>query len=192
MARQIHKNFNIADYTYTNVFVETGTGYGMTSQKALDGGFKYVRSVELHDPIYQFCLEKFKDNEQIKLWHGRSYEKLPEMISDINEPVTFFLDAHPSGPNTAGHDELVASNHSDTSEAHQHNIIKKELKVISEHPIKNHTILIDDQHGLHMQNLEYKKFLLENVNSEYKFYFISDRDCVDQILLCTTEKIILI
>lgn len=112
------------------VFVETGTYYGEGIVYALQAGFKNIRSVELFDKLYSICLEKFNNIPNVKLYQGNSSEKLWEMIADINQPITFWLDAHYSDSSTAKGPEFSP--------------IVKELDIIKRHPIKIHTILIDD------------------------------------------------
>jgi len=112
------------------VFVETGTYYGAGVQQALLAGFKDIRSVELSENLYKMCLEWFKKIPNIRLYHGNSSEKLWQMIADINEPITFWLDAHYSDSSTAKGPEFSP--------------IIKELDIIKRHPIKTHIILIDD------------------------------------------------
>jgi hypothetical protein len=113
-----------------SVFVETGTYHGEGILYALQAGFKNIRSVELFDKLYHMCLEKFKNFPNVKLYQGNSSEKLWEMIANINEPITFWLDAHYSDSSTAKGPEFSP--------------IIKELEVIKRHPINTHTILIDD------------------------------------------------
>lgn len=55
---------------------------------------------------------------------------LYDVIKNINSSITFWLDGHYSGYDTAQGDE--------------NNPILKELEQIKKHHIKNHTILIDD------------------------------------------------
>jgi hypothetical protein len=76
------------------------------------------------------------------------------MIKDINVPITFWLDAHESGGETA------KGLHGDP--------ILQELDIIKRHQLKNHTIMIDDLRG--MSNKEIENKLLE-INPNYKFCF---------------------
>lgn len=112
------------------VFIETGTYHGEGIQAALQAGFKSIRSVELSDSLYHMCVEKFKNFPNVKLYYGSSPEKLWEMIADVSGPITFWLDAHYSDSSTAKGSELSP--------------ILKELEIIDRHPVKTHTILVDD------------------------------------------------
>lgn len=120
-------------FSYNRVFVETGTCGGISVEIALAAGYSDIRTVELSRPHYEYCVGIFANRPQVALWHGRSQEELAKMIADVNEPITFWLDAHRTGGDTAsdGYD--------------QQDIILAELRIIAAHPISEHTILIDDQ-----------------------------------------------
>jgi hypothetical protein len=153
-------------------FIETGTYHGDTTLKMVNIGFKYVYTVEYYEPFYNDCVNKFKDIDNIKLFQGVSYEKFPEMLKDINSSSVFFLDAHPSGHNTGGHDELINSEYKEECSFHQDNIISNELIAISKHHVKDHIIIIDDQHGYHKNT---KKFIdTININNNYSYFFMDD------------------
>lgn len=112
-----------------NYFVETGTHQGLGVSLALEAGFQNIRSIELSPDLYQLCVSKFQNYQNVKLFLGNSSEKLWEMIHDINEPITFWLDAHCGIARTMG---LGSSQ------------VLNELEILKKHPIKSHTILIDD------------------------------------------------
>lgn len=126
---------------YSSTFIETGTHIGESVQSALDAGFETVKSVELFTPSYERASLRFNQNPNVHLFHGKSVEMLPAMIEDIPIPSVFWLDAHPSGPNTAGHDGWLKRD----KEVFQDTILTKEIQIILKHG--RHVILIDDQHG---------------------------------------------
>ena len=126
---------------YSDTFIETGTHIGTGVQKALDAGFTNVKSVEAYRPSFEIAFRRFKDDKRVILYFGMSTDCLIGMMWGIPFPSVFWLDAHPSGPNTAGHFELLAGN----KECEQDNILKKELQIILNHG--RHVILIDDQQG---------------------------------------------
>ena len=113
------------------VLVETGTYLGEGIDAALAAGFLQVRSVELSDTLYNRALAKFAGHPGVKLFLGTSETQLAAMIADIRTPITFWLDAHFSGGVTV--------------KGPENSPIMKELAVIAAHPIKTHTILIDDR-----------------------------------------------
>jgi len=126
---------------YSNTLIETGTHIGESVQSALSAGFETVKSVEAFKEFYYKANTRFKDNPKVTIYFGKSTERLEEMIKDIPIPSVFWLDAHPSGPNTAGHDALMAGD----KESHQDVILSKEVEIILKHG--RHVILIDDQQG---------------------------------------------
>ncbi len=113
------------------VFIETGTYLGEGVTAALAAGFGRVRSVELSEKLYSDNVRKFAGNRAVKLFHGSSEGQLWNMIADISEPMTFWLDAHYSEGITVKGEEMSP--------------ILKELRIIGRHPIKTHTLLIDDR-----------------------------------------------
>lgn len=144
------------------IFVETGSYQGNTIQLALDCGFEEVRSVELNESNYNRCVERFKNYTNVKLYFGESEVLFSEMIKDITEPITFWLDSHYSGCG----DTYV------TSKGRSFSSIVSELQTIKNHPIKNHTILIDDIRDAGTQNFDYVSLqelirLIKEINPKY-------------------------
>ena len=111
-----------------NVFVETGTYYGLGVSLAIAAGYKQVASVELSPALYKSAVRMFNDRPQVMLYYGTSENRLWEMIKDINEEIVFWLDAHFA-------DGIMGPEKSP---------ILKELEIIDRHPIKTHVIMIDD------------------------------------------------
>lgn len=126
---------------YSDTFIETGTHLGESVQAALDAGFTDVRSVELKESIYLKAKERFAGNKCVTCYHGKSIDCLPDMVKDVPIPSVFWLDAHPAGPGTAGHEEWLKRDES----VFQDTVLSEELKIILSHG--KHVILIDDQNG---------------------------------------------
>jgi hypothetical protein len=144
-----------------DIFVETGSHQGDSIQLALDCGFKEVHSIELHEGFFNFCKNRFKDMPNVKLYLGDSAKDLNMILSNINKRCTFWLDGHYSGPATSiGIVEFP---------------ILEELNAIKNHPIKDHTILIDDIRC--WNNIFFKiediKNLISSINPNYKFLLIN-------------------
>ncbi|MCH9613419.1 MAG: hypothetical protein SP1CHLAM54_04190 [Chlamydiia bacterium] len=147
-------------------FVETGTFGGDSVQKALDTGYAEVRSIEFASDNYDYCSTRFLENSKVKLFLGDSSKDLWTVIHDIDKPVTFWLDAHVYPPRTDGGKNCP---------------LIEELDQIKRHPIKTHTILIDDMHcagtasfdGLTIEDLKTK--ILE-INPDYEISFIPGGD----------------
>lgn len=106
-----------------NYFVETGTYGGQGIYQALHAGFKHIRSIEIDTKWVNHSRKRFRGNSQVQIWLGDSGKILFDVIKDIDEPITFWLDGH--GADTP---------------------LLQELEQIKHHPIKTHTILIDDLH----------------------------------------------
>ncbi len=120
-----------------NIFIETGTYLGNTVN-AVKKNFKEIYSIELNKVLYLKAKQKFIKYKHINVKLGDSSEKLPEILSKIDGPCLFWLDAHYSGKNT--------------SKTNVETPITKELLYILNHPNKNHIILIDDAHDFTGKN----------------------------------------
>ena len=141
-------------------FIETGTYEGDTVDIAVNNGFKNVYSMELSELFYNNCVKRFIYNKNVKIFKGNSRNDLYKIISNINVPITFWLDSHWSGiPNIACDTELLCP-------------ILYELEQIRCHHIKTHTIIVDDIRLMDGQNFEVKKEQIEQklleINSNYK------------------------
>ena len=134
-----------------NTFFETGTHFGHSVQDALDLGFEKIISVEINDNYYNHCLNAFKDelDKKVFLFFGDSLVHLPQMLEMVDSRTMFWLDAHIDGLNTP---------------------FQQELKLILEHPIKNHIILVDDIGGYGCDENWIKETILTS-NPDYKFDF---------------------
>jgi len=160
----------------TDNFIETGTYLGEAIKHALKYGFKNIRSVEIVKDLYLINKKFFKDYENIKLYNGDSGYLLWKMIEDISGQMTFWLDGHfhPAGKNRIDNTKNISWGKSNEEELWTP--LKRELKAIKKHPIKNHIIIIDDirefpskEYGsLSCEDLE--KMLLE-INKDYQFTY---------------------
>ena len=82
------------------------------------------------DKYYDYCELLFSQNPNVQIIKGDSYKILPDIIKDINVPITFWLDGHHSCGDTGLGDYWTP--------------LIQELEGIKNHPIKTHTIMIDD------------------------------------------------
>ncbi len=89
-----------------------------------------IYSIELSPVYYQYCRYLFRNFPKVHLLEGDSAKQFDLILDKIDAPATFWLDAHCSGGNTARGDSGTP--------------ILSELESIAKHPIKTHTILIDD------------------------------------------------
>lgn len=142
-----------------NIFIETGSYKGSGIQMALDAGYERIYSIELSPLLWNYCRNKFKGKKNVLVFVGYSPMVLTDILEFIDEPITFWLDAHYSGGITAKGEELSP--------------VLKELNVIRDHSINTHTIMIDDirdweTHGYGISVESAKEFLL-TINKDYKF-----------------------
>ena len=95
-----------------------------------------------------------KNDENVKILLGDSSRILPSIITEIDKPTLFYLDAHYSGPGT-GRTTVDSP-------------LLLELKELLKLNIENYVILIDDVRHLGEKDYptfsEIKKIIAENVN----------------------------
>lgn len=113
----------------TEYFVETGSFTGGAIEEAINASFSDIRSVEIDPGMYATCVDRFANDTRVTLYFGDSLDLLPEMIDDIDEKITFWLDAHAGNSPTAG--RLAAP-------------LLEELDIIAKHKRRDHVLLIDD------------------------------------------------
>lgn len=112
------------------MFVETGTYKGRMIY-ALIPYAKEIYSIELAPIHFENARRRFAGYRHVHLFSGQSGEILQKVLTDVNEPCLFWLDAHFSGGSTAKGDLETP--------------IMQELETILAHPkAKKHVILIDD------------------------------------------------
>lgn len=115
------------------VFIETGTYQGNTVQKAVELGFQTIYSIEVDPALHEAAVERFRGVKQVRLLCGDTVDVLPQVLRELDQPATFWLDAHAISPQYVGEHPVP---------------IMMELAMIAEHPIRNHCILIDDRRML--------------------------------------------
>ncbi len=178
-------------------FVETGTYLGDGVKAALAAGFDHIASIEVMEELFRINRKTFRENENVQLFLGNSEAILSEVMRKITNPITFWLDAHYSG--------------GATGEGTSHCSAIEELEIIRRHPIKTHTILIDDirlfgkNYVLHddlraLTEKQRKQFLFEDVdvkdvqevirkiNPEYQFSFEDGHTKADILAAFVVKK----
>jgi len=96
--------YSLTNVTKTNHYIETGTYLG-DGIKCVLNNYTNIHSIELSEKWYHHNSEQFKNNTNVKMYLGDSKVILPEILNNVNEPVTIYLDAHYSGGTTAFGDE---------------------------------------------------------------------------------------
>jgi hypothetical protein len=155
-------------------FVETGTYAGDGVQAALDAGFPHVISMDVDEANYNRALERFKDDPRVELHLADSAIKLYDIIKNIKEPITFWLDAHWSGEGSPQGIVPIP--------------LLYELSQIKKHPIPTHTILIDDMRcwrGItHIRDFEEEHLLvmINSINGWYKIEYADGTESNDVLI----------
>ena len=163
--------FDLGKYP-NKYFIETGTYMGEGINKAIEcNAFTYIYSIEIDTLRHLTCKELFSTFDNITLIKGDSAILLKLVLKHVKEPCTFWLDAH-----FCGDDGELGSKWCPLVE---------ELEAIKNHPIKNHTIIIDDYRCMDNTHFDKernipvgfpgKKKLLEilqNINPDYSIVFL--------------------
>lgn len=124
--------------TFLNhTFVETGTFDGRGAVFAVYAGFKSVHTIEVDLERARKARFRFSGFPEIVLHVGDTVDLLPQVLKDLKEKATIFLDAHPIGfgdPSKGGKVKYP---------------LVDELELIRQHSLrKDHSILIDDINAL--------------------------------------------
>jgi hypothetical protein len=155
--RQLHK--------YPNpYFVETGTYEGDGVADALRCGFLHLSSFEVVPVLYEQCRKRFEGKEysHVNLYLGTSAQMFDACLAKIPRQITFWLDGHYS--------------HGKTGFIETYCPILQELEEIAKHPIKTHTLLIDDRRCFGTPEFagiteEQVKAKILAINSKYQFRY---------------------
>ena len=177
--------FDLSEYK-NPIFIETGTYNGDGVVKALESGFEQIYSIELDEERYQYCKEKFFDNDNVEILLGDSGKVLPELLKKIDKKVTFWLDAHYCGDGATLGEKWCP--------------LKEELNGIKNHLIKEHIILIDDWRCMDNTHIDIRTnkevgFLgktncikiLKEINNNYQIDFLNGVQPRD-VLLCKVHS----
>jgi hypothetical protein len=156
------------------VFVETGTYLGDGVWLALKAGFRKIYSIEISPEYHAAACRRFASEiatKRVELMLGDSLDLVGEVISREAREMTFWLDAHSMPHNLSAENEGLESG--------AHCPLYEELDAIAAHPLKSHTIMIDDVrlmgnvsawggHGVDLQGIE-KRILA--INPAYRIIF---------------------
>jgi hypothetical protein len=146
------------------VFIETGTYEGEGCLMAVQAGFKKVISFEISPRKFMVASERLKAYPQVDLILGDTATMLPRLLEFIRQPCTFWLDAHNPEDGTPHSKDWSCCP------------IMHELAAISAHPIKTHTVMIDDLNHFrsgvfdHFSENQLKAVLLKT-NLLYRFVY---------------------
>lgn len=143
------------------IFIETGTYEGDMVNRMKDR-FEKIYSIELGDKLYKKAVRRFARYTHIKILNGDSAVVLPKLLTEINEPALFWLDAHYSTGKTVCGDICSP--------------IEKELKGILNHKINRHIIIIDDARCFIGKDGYPKRDTLEKLVRSYSYEIDMQKD----------------
>lgn len=152
-------DFNFFKKFPNNYFIESGTYIGYGCEQARLAGFKNIISFEVNKEYYKQAKEKLKNYDNIKLYLGDTTRLLWDIIKNINDQITFWLDGHYFLPQDVPSSGKIST-------------ILDEIDIIFRHPVKTHKILIDDirlwnsDYGIKLEDVEKK---IKSINSNYGF-----------------------
>lgn len=80
----------------TQIFLETGSGYGTGIYEALRSGFNLVLSVEIDKEQTELLQKVFRFDQKVQIFNALSRDFLTQILPQINLniPCLIFLDAH--------------------------------------------------------------------------------------------------
>ena len=150
----------LGKYKRGKTFIETGTYVGDGIRKALAAGFERVVSIEVQPMLADAARKAFASDPRVEIVLGDSKVVLPEVLKTVVGPATFWLDAH----------WLDGYKQEETKCP-----LYDELRAISQHSCKTHTLLIDDMQmmgtthswGKGMQ-VDRIKAMVQEINSTYQ------------------------
>lgn len=156
------------------VFIESGSFFGDGIEAALQAGFKEVYSIELSPHLHEHCKNRFLSNPHVHLYEGDSAVVLKEILNQLDDRATFWLDGHYSEGITA--------------KGKTHSPILQELEQIAAHPIKSHTILIDDIRLLGTVHFDFVNkdeiiAAIKKINPNYKITYENGKDDPNDVLI---------
>lgn len=158
-----------------NIFIETGSYKGDGIDLAMQAGYERIFSMDIDGANVAHCQERFEllpddtrpaKNSHIILTCADSATGLLKMMKYVNEPAMIWLDAH----SQLFDDEPPSENPFP---------LLKELEQLKKHPIKTHTILIDDILMLtHPDVTDWDRDTIESallmINPAYKLTYLSN------------------
>lgn len=92
-------------HAHCSTFVETGTFHGAGVRRALAEGYERVISIEIDDKLYKENLDRFSaeiNESRVNIFLGDSAYLVSDIVSEIDEPISFWLDAHDQTMSGAG------------------------------------------------------------------------------------------
>jgi len=167
-------------YSNGRWFLETGTYRGETVKLALATGlFDDIFSVELNQEMYDAVVPLFENKRCVHIILGESPDEIQKIMnySVPTDTVTFWLDAHASGPLPGG--------------KYGGSPLVEELEAILSSKNPNHTIFIDDRRLFGSQEwdgLEEERVMeiLKQINPNYNIVYLDGQ--VPEDIICAHTR----
>jgi hypothetical protein len=138
-------------------FIETNTHRGDTIDIVNKSGlFMSIYGIESSKEDYDYTCARFKDFNNITIFNGTSKTDLSKVIYNIDSPITFWIDSES---------------------------VFEELELVKYHNIKTHTIMINVNNSINMQNILKKIY---EINEKYIFKVI-EQDNMNVFIACIEE-----
>lgn len=143
------------------VFIETGLLDGIGVRSALEAGFEQIFSIEMDAKIVERRSPEFASNPKVQIITARSEIALGPLLQQFSEPVLLWLDAHSFWGGMGGGSLMPGTNLYP---------LYAELDEIAAHPIKTHTVLIDDIREFGAMRYDYETVItkLKQINPAYR------------------------
>jgi hypothetical protein len=172
----------------SDTFLETGTFQGDTIYSVANNDIckpSKIISLELSDVFFINCKKRFENNPKVFIHRANSKYDLYDIIKDIPNKITFWLDSHWSGTPNVGCDPITICP------------ILEELEQIKKHKLNTHTIMIDDIFLMNNSDNKYNGFpvnksqilkKLYEINPNYIIRYFDDYISSNDILVAYVEE----
>lgn len=158
------------------ILIETGHWLGEGTERALQAGYEKVYTCDINPEFISNAKSKYPDGNVIAE-ALESHLFLEKVLSEIDERVVIFLDAH-FMPDSTGEKfgEITVK------EGIESCPLIRELEVIKNHHIKDHVILIDDFQCFDTWMFEYLQLdtiydFIKTINKNYKHKLVDNVLC---------------
>jgi hypothetical protein len=161
------------------ILIETGCWMGDGVERAFTSGFEKVYTCDINLEFIANVKEKY-NTENLVAEVEESQNFIQKSLSEINEKVVIFLDAH-FMPLDEQNQELGFGPIS-VKEGIDPCPLIKELEIIKNHPIKDHVILIDDFQCFGTWMFDYLELddvldFVKTINPNYKHQLVENVLC---------------
>tara|TARA_A100001015_G_scaffold151512_1_gene167976 strand:+ start:5421 stop:5981 length:561 start_codon:yes stop_codon:yes gene_type:complete len=136
----------ITKYNQNKICIETGTFKGEGIGRFLQSNmFDKIYSIDINETYVERAKQIYRNYSNVNVICGDSGVILEDIIKDIEEPITFWLDAHHCGSDSGCSDKYISP-------------VQHELELIKNHPLAHkHIIMIDDINYFSESNIEINK-----------------------------------